>query len=85
MKDPNQTSSGPLVVPTGKITAQSQDFSGQDSGTFAANPAAEVASNKDSGSAGISYVNLPGERGTRKLKVYDGAAIEQLLGTRTGY
>lgn len=84
MGKPNQTSPGPLVTPTGKI-AGVQDFSGQDSGTFAANPAAEVASNHDSGSAGISYVQLPGERGTRKLKVYDGAAIEQLLGTRTGY
>lgn len=63
MGKPNQTSPGPLVQPSGKITG-TQDFSRESIG---------------------SPVSMPGERGTRKLKVFDGAMIEQLLGTRTGY
>ena len=80
-KDKNQKSPGPLVTPTGKI-AGTQDFSGQDSGYPSVTPAAEVATNQE---APVNYQMLPGERGTRKLKVFDGAAIEQLLGTRRTY
>jgi len=86
MRDPNQKTMLPTRVITNKITAPSQDFSGQDSGYPSGSPEEEVGKNRDGGSAGVNFQFVPSsddQSKEQKLTVFQ--ATDPKLHTDASY